>query len=150
MSQTLGGAMLTLLEQRLDTISRTVREVPTEQLYRPAIRGGNSIGNLALHVAGNLQALIGRIGGGIAYDRDREFEFRARDVSADDIVRRLEDARAVCRQVLPQLEPAWFGEVADDPLFPGESRGAHVLRSVEHAEYHGGQIVIIAKLVTDA
>ena len=147
MSETLGGAMLALLEPRLDAIINTVREIPREALYRPAIRGGNSVGNLALHVAGNLQTLVGRIGGGVPYERDREFEFTARDVSTEDVIRRVEDARAVCRQVLPRLEPAWFGETADDPLFPGESRGAHVLRSVEHAEYHGGQIVLIARLV---
>ena len=46
----------------------------------------NSAGNLALHICGNLQYLIGAVLGDTGYVRDRDAEFSRCDVSQNEIV----------------------------------------------------------------
>lgn len=145
MAETMGEAMLAILEERFATITRVVESVAEENLFRKPAPDGNSVGNLVLHVAGNARTLIGRIGGRVPYDRDRDYEFTAKGLSRREVLARLEDAMRVCRQVLPRVGEASFAEEAERPLFEGESRGKHVLRSIEHFGYHTGQIVSIAK-----
>ena len=63
----------------------------------------NSAGNLALHVAGNLQYFIGTVLGHTGYVRNRDVEFGRRSGPREDIYAELDAAISVVRQVLPSL-----------------------------------------------
>ena len=145
MAVSMGEAMLGIMEERFETIRKTVDEIRDEELFVKPSPDGNSVGNLVLHLAGNVRTLIGHIGGGVPYERDRDYEFTAKGLSRAEVMERLSEAMRVCRQVLPRVDEALFAASAEKPLFKDESRGKHVLRSVEHFGYHTGQIVSIAK-----
>ena len=134
-----------LVRQRAEAVEAAVAGIDADHLFEPIVAGSNSIGNLALHLAGNLKTLVGRIAGDVPYERDRDREFAARGLTQDELLVEFRDAIRVTREVLGRLDEATWDAPAVDSPFPDESRGEHVLRAVEHLGYHAGQIVLIAK-----
>jgi len=105
----------------------------------------NSVGNLLLHLEGNVRQHIISGVGGIADSRNRPLEFAARGgVSKGVLLKKLEETVREAAQILENFDPEQLlekrviqrNEVAlmDDIL--------HVL---EHFAYHAGQIILIAK-----
>jgi uncharacterized damage-inducible protein DinB len=56
-------------------VEQAARSVSAEQLWVKPFPFGNSIGNLVLHLTGNLNHYIGALIAGKGYVRNREFEF---------------------------------------------------------------------------
>ena len=148
MSAVPGPVLLRIVEERLAAFLKALDAIPDEKLFHPPVPGGNSPGTLALHVVGNFRKMVGLIAGGIPYERNRPYEFSARDVPRADLVAGVHEALAVARQVLPRMTEEDFLAPAEAPMFKGETRGEHAVRSVEHVGYHTGQIVLLAKLYT--
>lgn len=108
--------------------------------------GGNSIATLVWHLSGNFQS---RFTDFLTTDgekpwRQRDDEFAPRSVSRDELMARWSDGWAV-------LEGA-LGELADSDLdrsvtIRRQPLRVHqaLLRSLAHAAYHVGQIVLLAK-----
>src|SRR6186713_2326213 len=68
-----------LLQRELAGFEREIGLFPDDEtLWRTMPGVPNSAGNLALHVAGNLQHFVGAVLGGSAYVRDRNGEFSRR------------------------------------------------------------------------
>jgi uncharacterized damage-inducible protein DinB len=108
----------------------------------------NSIGNLLLHLAGNIRQWIVSGVGGAPDTRRRQAEFDERGPMArEEVLRRFDGAVAEADAVLRGLDPAVLGE---SRLIQG--RETNVLRAVyhvvEHFGMHTGQIVYITKLRT--
>jgi len=73
-----------LLVRDLSKMQEEIRLYKDESLLWKTSEGiSNSAGNLALHVAGNLQFFIGATLGGSGYVRQRELEFSAKDVPVE-------------------------------------------------------------------
>ena len=108
----------------------------------------NSAGNLALHVAGNLQLFIGAVLGGSGFQRDREAEFGARGLSRAEVTASL-DAAALALRALDTVPAARF----DEP-FPDAPGGAvlstrmFLLHIVGHAAFHLGQAGYLRRALT--
>ena len=85
---------LRLLSERAGAIEQALEEVLEKRLFVPVAPWTNSLGNLVLHVAGNLRTLIGRIGGGVPYERDRDREFSEGSLSRDEVLATLRAASA--------------------------------------------------------
>ena len=66
----------------------------------------NTAGNLALHLAGNLQHFVGGQLGGSGYVRNREAEFTSRDLPRAELVKQVDAAIAAVRKTLPTLTDA--------------------------------------------
>src|SRR5262249_54461957 len=81
--------------------------LPEDRLWWRPDEGSNSVGNLLLHLNGNLrQWIVGGVGGE-AFDRDRSGEFAARaGRSASDLVSALEQTIAAADRILSQLTAA--------------------------------------------
>jgi|NGEPerStandDraft_6_1074524.scaffolds.fasta_scaffold17990_3 uncharacterized damage-inducible protein DinB len=117
---------------------------PAEVWWRPNARC-NSVGNLLLHLSGNLSQWVLAGLGGAEYERRRREEFAAAEGGdAAALVARLHDVVTACQAVAARL--------SDDDLtrvhtIQGITRtGAGVLlHAVEHMAYHTGQIVFVAK-----
>src|SRR6476660_7412046 len=60
----------------------------------------NSVGNLCLHLNGNLQHFFGAVLGGTGYVRDRDAEFASRAGRRDDLARKLRETAAVVASTL--------------------------------------------------
>lgn len=134
-----------LASEYLPKIRRCVDELSDEDLWwRPNGRS-NSVGNLILHLAGNIrQWVVHGIGGG-ADVRERHEEFDAEgEVGRGEFLERLEKTVRDVDGVLAQLSPQ---RLLDRRLIQGrEVTLLHALyHAVEHFGMHTGQIIYITK-----
>src|SRR6266542_1400676 len=77
-----------MMARDLRALRRELEAYPDERdIWRVQPGISNSAGNLALHLAGNLQHFIGTVLSGTAYARDRDAEFNRRDVPRAELLR---------------------------------------------------------------
>lgn len=101
----------------------------------------NSAGNLALHLAGNLQFYVGTQLGHTGYVRDRPAEFGTTGLARAEVVRRIEETRAVMEKVLRDLDDRSLE--AEYPIEVGGVRistGQFLVHLAVHLGYHLGQV----------
>ncbi len=129
------------LVRDLDTLDALIRSYPREeQLWVTNDSVRNSAGTLALHLAGNLRAFIGRQLGDDGYVRDRDGEFSRRDVPRSELLAEIKSAREVVNRVLSDLDDAAI-EAARPELAKLPMHGvAYLLQLTAHLSYHVGQI----------
>lgn len=140
------------LVKDLTAFAKEVEAWPDDAEIWLAPKGvANSAGNLALHVAGNLQSFVGGMLGGSGYLRNREEEFNRRSGTRQEVMRELDRARQVVEAVLPKL--------TDDVLqkeFPITKDGRRfttevfLLRLTVHLAYHLGQANYLRRLSAQA
>jgi hypothetical protein len=108
----------------------------------------NSAGNLTLHLCGNLQHYIGFILGGVAYVRDRDNEFAAKNVPLDALLSEIEKAKKAVSEGLSKLTEA---QLESD--YPAEVFGYPIktlfflVHLTAHLSYHLGQVNYHRRLV---
>src|ERR1700761_1203590 len=101
----------------------------------------NSAGNLALHLIGGLNYLIGNLLAQTGYVRDRDKEFSEKDVERKELIKRLEELIALITDTLNALTPEQL-ETAFPILFDGakNSKTYVLVQLLAHLNYHLGQI----------
>jgi uncharacterized damage-inducible protein DinB len=134
-----------LNEEYRTKIRRAVRAIPSEAIWDRANDQSNSVGNLLLHLAGNVRQWIVSGVGGAPDTRDRAAEFGARrGQAADELLARLEAVLIEADAVIARL-------TADDLVKRRTIQGrdvtvmAAVYTAVQHFSMHLGQIIMIAK-----
>jgi uncharacterized damage-inducible protein DinB len=136
-----------LQQEYVPKIERAIDPLTTEEIWWRPNEASNSIGNLILHLAGNVrQWIVGGVGGG-SMARDRESEFQTREpLDAAELSRRLraavDDACAVIAASEPHLTERREIQGFDTTVF-----GA-IYHVVEHFAMHTGQIILLAKAQT--
>jgi len=125
-------------------IQRCLDVLPAEALWRRDDASENSIGNLLLHLSGNVRQWIVSGVGGAPDARQRSAEFDALHGSASEILRGLLDTVREADQVLASLDEASLGERRRI-----QGRDVNVLDAVyhvvEHFSMHTGQIILLTK-----
>ncbi len=137
------------LVRDLAAFAREIEECPGDAELWLAPQGvSNSAGNLALHVAGNLQAFVGGMLGGSGYLRNREEEFNRRSGTRQEVVCELARARQAVEAVLPTLRDEdlqkEFPVTKDGKRFTTE---VFLLRLTVHLAYHLGQANYLRRLM---
>jgi uncharacterized damage-inducible protein DinB len=136
------------LEQYLSRIVTCCDQLSDEQIWTRSGDHENAVGNLLLHLAGNVrQRIIGAVGG--APDtRERDQEFAARgDVAKAELIERLRATVTEAVAVLRALDPDRLTEIclmAKQPVPILEA----IYHVVEHFSMHTGQILFATKLLT--
>jgi uncharacterized damage-inducible protein DinB len=130
----------------LTKLRAAVAALPADKLWSRPDDGSNSVGNLLLHLNGNVSQWIVRGVGKVSGSRDRAGEFAAsRGPAAPVLLADLERTLAEVDRILRALTPA-------DLLEPRHIQGRDVTvceavyHVVEHFSYHLGQIILLAKL----
>jgi uncharacterized damage-inducible protein DinB len=119
-----------------------------EQIWFRGKENENALGNLVLHVCGNVNQWIGSTIGGRPDTRVRDSEFAARgDAGKTELAKRLratvEDALAVIGSLTPeQLTPRHTVQGYDVSVLEA------IYHVVEHFSMHTGQIIFITKLLS--
>src|SRR5947208_2306802 len=148
-----GGAFLKksrqlLLQDFLPKIERSVTVLNDDDIWWRPNDASNSIGNLLLHLSGNVTMwIVGGVGGRL-FERNRQQEFDERaHIPASELLRRLRAAMAQADEVL--------GSVTDADLLSRrqiQSYDVTVLEAiyhvVEHFAMHTGQIILLSKART--
>jgi uncharacterized damage-inducible protein DinB len=106
----------------------------------------NSIGNLMLHLAGNIRQWIVSGVGGAPDDRDRAAEFARREpMAGEELLAILTEAVLEADAVIARTDPA---DLNDRRAVQGRAVTVQqaIYHVVEHFGMHTGQILYIAKL----
>jgi len=134
--------LLTAFEEDLAKLTEELESFADYKLLWTALPGvPNSPGNLILHLMGNLNHYIGAKLGNSGYVRDRPLEFSSGPVPRSEMLRRLEDTRAVVLNAITGLSNEDL--LADYSADEGDdirTVGAELVRILKHLNYHLGQI----------
>jgi uncharacterized damage-inducible protein DinB len=150
MSAPMPGWIATLLARELEAFERELALCPDEAaVWRIAPGVTNSLGNLVLHVCGNLRHFVGHVLGGSAYVRDREAEFTRTAVPRAQLVDEIREAGAAVDQVLRRVTEEQlarpFPEAVGGLTIP---TGLFVTHLAAHLAFHFGQAGYVRRIVT--
>jgi uncharacterized damage-inducible protein DinB len=118
-----------------------------EQIWTKPYPYGNSIGNLVLHLTGNLKCYFGAEMGGTGYVRNRPLEFSETSrIPKDELLKRFDEAIAVVAAVLlQQSESDWGGAYAAKGMEEITNRFSAFLHCAGHIYHHIGQMIYLVK-----
>jgi uncharacterized damage-inducible protein DinB len=127
------------------SIASATLSLTDEQIWWRPNEGSNSIGNLILHLAGNVRQWIVAGIGGHPNERNRQQEFDERKkIPKHELLARLTTVLAEADEVLANLQESELSE-------PRQIQGSDttvmkaIFHVVEHFSMHTGQIQWIAK-----
>jgi hypothetical protein len=137
------------LVRELEGFKRELVMFPDDESVWSTLPGvTNSAGNLALHVAGNLQYFIGTVLGHTGYVRNRELEFGQRSGPRENIYAELDKAMAVVRKVLPQMSDAALDQDFPEAVMGSKFRTAtFLLHLCSHTGFHLGQAGYLRRML---
>lgn len=138
------------LEEYRQKIHLATAGLSDEQLWWRPAPGSNSIGNLVLHLCGNLSQWLLEGLGGEAYARRRGAEFAAAGgPGRDELLARLDGVVRRCREVLAAADGAPLDRRLEVQGYAVDVLGV-VFHATEHTSYHTGQILFLAKQLLGA
>jgi uncharacterized damage-inducible protein DinB len=136
------------LEQLHGRIQDCLSRLTPEQIWTRNSENENAVGNLVLHLSGNVRQWIGSGVAGLPDHRQRDTEFDARGGMApaelsELLKTRVADAAVIVREVpavrlTERITPQGHDVTVLEAI-------AHV---VEHFSQHTGQIILLTKMIT--
>jgi uncharacterized damage-inducible protein DinB len=133
-------------ERYLPRIVGCLEQLSDEEIWWRPNEASNSIGNLVLHVCGNMRQWIISGLGGAADLRERDTEFAERGpVARKALLEKFQQTVTEAGVVMARLKPAALTRPYRIQGYDvtGYEAAAHV---IEHVAYHAGQIIYITKL----
>ena len=138
------------LEEYLDKIDLATEHLSDPEIWWHSRPHANSIGNLILHLHGNLSLWIRRTLGELPFERRRSSEFAAdKTHTKGELLALLAEAIRDCREILEETGADDLGRPVTVQGYDTNVLGV-VFHAVEHMSYHTGQIVSMAKNLADA
>jgi uncharacterized damage-inducible protein DinB len=117
----------------------------TEQLWTKPYGYGNSIGNLILHITGNLNYFIGAQIAHTAYVRQREQEFSGSGKPKAELLSAFDQAvEMTVSTISKQSDGDWSALYSADRT-EHKDRFSMVLTCAGHANHHVGQIIYLQR-----
>src|SRR5882672_7490919 len=131
----------TILLRELEGFEREVVLFPDDEILWKTLPGvTNSAGNLAMHVAGNLQYYVGTVLGGTGYRRNRDAEFARRSGTREEVVSDLHQAAKTVRDVLPEMKDDKLADEFPELVMGMKFRtSTFLVHLCAHAGFHLGQ-----------
>lgn len=137
------------LEENTPRIAKCLAELSEEEVWQRPNASSNSVGNLILHLCGNITQYIHSSLGRQADIRQRDTEFSARNShSKQELLGQLELTIAVAVKIIQETPTAEW-------LRPRQVQGFDLsgigiaIHVAEHYSYHTGQIAFWTKLLKD-
>ena len=127
-----------MVQARIQTLTEPLS---TEQLWIKPYPYGNSVGNLILHVTGNLNYYIGAQIARTGYARDRDLEFSGSGKPKAELLAAFDQAiETVVATISSQADDDWSAPYSAERTEVTD-RFAIVLNCAGHAYHHVGQII---------
>jgi uncharacterized damage-inducible protein DinB len=136
-------------EDYLPKIERCLELLTDDQIWWRANPQSNSIGNLLLHLSGNVRQWIVCSLGGAADARDRDAEFAQRSIiPRDELLARLKQTLSEADATLAKFDP---DNLLERRVIQGLDVSAleAIFHVVEHFSMHTGQIILMAKMFAE-
>ncbi len=136
------------LRQFTDRIEVCLAKLTEEQIWARGGEHENAVGNLVLHLAGNVRQWIVTALGENPVVRDRDAEFNARGgFTAPELTAKLRDTVEQAVHVIAGLDEARLTKMYEIQIYRVSGVEA-VYHVVEHFAQHTGQIMFITKMLT--
>lgn len=117
-------------------------------LWKTAGGVKNTSGNLALHIIGGTNYLIGAVLGKTGYIRNRDLEFIQKDVPRHELISKLEALIDIVVKTITSTTPEDLE--ADYPIFfdkPKTSVSYVLVQLLAHLNYHLGQVNYLRRIL---
>jgi uncharacterized damage-inducible protein DinB len=134
-----------LAQDYLPKIERSIGGLNDDDIWWRPNAASNSIGNLMLHLRGNVAMwIVGGVGGRpFKRDRDREFDER-RPIVRGELLARLQAVTSEAAEIIGALDDRRLLDVTQIQGYEVTILEA-VYHVVEHFGMHTGQIILLAK-----
>lgn len=145
-------SLIQLFDRDLAKLEEEIKLYPTEEsLWEIAGDIKNSGGNLCLHLCGNLRHFIGNIMGNTGYQRNRDYEFAAKNVARNILISEVDKTKNDVHETLltlntQDLKKNYPVEVFGSPM----TTTFFLLHLNSHLTYHLGQVNYHRRLLTQA
>jgi hypothetical protein len=137
------------LEQLAGRIATCLDTLTEDQIWFRGSANSNSVGNLVLHLGGNVRQWIGYGVGHLPDVRTRDAEFAARGgLSTGELKQLLGTVIAEATGIIRTLEPAQLTRPASIQGYDLTVFEA-IIHVIEHFSNHTGQIIYAAKAMTE-
>jgi uncharacterized damage-inducible protein DinB len=134
------------LAQFFGRIETCVAKLTPQQIWMRAADNDNAVGNLVLHLAGNVRQWILCGVGGQEDRRDRDSEFNAR--SGEGVLEKLRPVVSEAVGLIAALPPGRLTETRTIQKHYDVTVLEAIYHVVEHFSMHTGQIIFATKLLT--
>ncbi len=146
----LGTELAELVERDLARLGQEIEALPNDEMLWQTLPGiSNSIGNLALHLEGNLREFVGRQFGGIAYQRERDREFSAKGLSRAELSERIAALKPLVGGVLRGASEDTLAALDSETRYGlAMTSRQFMIHLAGHLNYHLGQIDYLRRALT--
>ena len=133
--------LLSLFERDLDRLAKEIKAFKNEDyLWKISGEISNTPGNLAMHIAGNLQHFFGAVLGNNGYVRERENELNGK-MSREEILAEIQKGREAVQNVLSTITNEALKKNYPLDVFGKKMSTTYFLIHLQgHLNYHLGQI----------
>jgi len=138
-----------LFEECIPRTRQCLQHLNEDQIWYRPNANSNSVGNIVLHLCGNVRQWIGAGLDGQADIRERDKEFAEKGpIPRAVLLAKLNDLEKEVRQVLATVQPKDLLNKRKVQIY--EESGLSILvHVVEHFSYHVGQLTYIVKMLQD-
>jgi uncharacterized damage-inducible protein DinB len=138
-----------LFDESVPRVKKCLAELSDSEIWYRPNEHSNSVGNLVLHLCGNMRQWVISGLGGAPDLRKRQAEFDERGpIPTPELLRRLDEVMSGVAQVLDHLT---YEQIIQPVVVQGfnETGLSILLHVVEHFSYHTGQITYFTKWKKD-
>lgn len=134
-----------LLEEGVVRLKKCLRQLTESEIWHRPNENSNSVGNITLHLCGNVKQWILAGLGKQNDDRTRQQEFDERGpIPTEKLIEQLDDLMIKVQKVLDSVTPDMLIERHAVQVY--EETGLSILvHVVEHFSYHVGQVTYFVK-----
>ena len=137
------------MDENTEKIEKCLDQLSETELWQRPNAASNSMGNLILHLCGNIRQYAISSLGRIPDVRERDAEFEAREGwSKAELFQKLKDTVAEAKNVIKEMSDAEMLRVRPVQAYEFSGIGI-IVHVVEHYSYHTGQIAFWTKLLRD-
>jgi len=126
-------------------VHELLEPLSSEQIWQRPFPYGNSIGNLILHLTGNLNYYIGAQIAGTGYIRNRDLEFTDCGKPKSELLSGFDEAITTAIRTISAQSDCDWSMPYDAERADGSTRFGQVLACAGHAYHHVGQIIYLQK-----
>jgi len=147
LAQIITAAFASEYRMRAMELHKWTDPLSEDQFWRNPYSYGNSVGNLVLHLTGNLSYYIGARIAETGYIRNRDLEFaESRRPPKVEVLRKFDDTIAmVISTIERQSESDWTSPYSAEREPESKNRFTLILRCAAHFYHHVGQINYLSR-----
>lgn len=145
-SAVIQGSFSTYYRMIQTRVHELVEPLSEEQIWTRPYPYGNSVGNLILHLTGNLSTYIGAQIGGTGYVRNRPIEFTDTGKPKAEILRAFDQTiETVLATIAKQSDDDWSAPFFGQLEAESKTRFSAFLSCAAHAYHHVGQMIYLQR-----